>query len=283
MSPNIRVAVIQMNSGDDVRVNLASAERLLEAAAGAGARMAALPENFAFMGKYDKAKLEHAEDEGSGPIQDFLGRIAKELKLFVIAGTVPLRVAGDSGRVWPSSLVYNAQGERIGRYDKIHLFDVDVVKPGNSGEPPTVERYRESATVAAGEPGYQLVKTPAGLLGLSVCYDVRFPELYRGLSRRGAELLCVPAAFTEKTGEAHWEVLLRARAIENLCYVLAPGQSGTHPGGRRTYGHSMIVDPWGTVLARRVDEGPGVVLAEIDPIKQAATRDTFPSLNHCRL
>lgn len=265
-----------MNSGAEVASNLASAERLLVQAAAGGAALAVLPENFAFMGARDTDKLAHAEPEGEGPIQNFLAEISKRLSLWIVAGTVPLAVPQRRDKVAAASLVYDAWGVCVTRYDKIHLFDVEVERDGQ------VESYRESASMEAGTPNFSTVTTAAGVLGLSVCYDLRFPELYRGLVAKGAGVLCVPAAFTEKTGEAHWLTLLRARAIENQCFVLAPNQSGTHPGGRRTWGHSMILDPWGEVLAQQ-DSGEGVVLATLDHARLASIRKTFPALSHRRL
>ncbi|MGH8460493.1 MAG: carbon-nitrogen hydrolase family protein [Stenotrophobium sp.] len=273
----MKVAAIQMCSMDDVAANLRAASRLLMQAADSGAVLAVLPENFAFMGAQETAKLAHAEADGTGTIQDFLAQTARKLSLWIVAGSVPLAVPGEAGKVYAANLVYDAQGQRRARYDKIHLFDVDVPRAGNS------ERYRESNSIAFGAPRAVTVDTPAGKLGLSVCYDLRFPELYRALVADGAQILCVPSAFTEKTGEAHWQPLLRARAIENQCYVIAPGQSGTHPGGRRTWGHSMIINPWGEIVAEQQAEGEGIVLAEIDCEHQAQIRASFPSLNHRRL
>lgn len=272
----VRVAAIQMNTGDQLAANLATAGRLLEQAAGAGAALAALPENFAYMGRRDTDKLALAEADGMGPIQDFLAATAQRLNLWIVAGTVPLAVDGDPGRVHPACLVYDTKGRRLARYNKVHLFDVDVQRGDK------LERYRESATIAAGEPGTVLVDTPAGRLGLSVCYDLRFPELYRSLSAQGAELLCIPAAFTAKTGEAHWEILLRARAIENLCYVIAPGECGTHAGGRATWGHSMVVGPWGEVLALQAED-EGVAVAAVDLEQLHCIRQSFPVLTHRRM
>jgi nitrilase len=265
----MQVAAIQMTSGPDVGSNLEEAAGLLEMAAARGALLAALPENFAFMGLRDADKRQVAEAPGEGPIQDFLGAIARRLSLWIVAGTVPLR-AGADGRVAAASLVYDAQGACVARYDKIHLFDVDI--PGKA------ESYRESAHVAPGT-GLSLVDTPAGRIGLSVCYDVRFPELYRALSVQGAQLLTVPSAFTAPTGRAHWETLLRARAIENLCYVLAPAQTGFHPSGRETHGDTLIVDYWGRVQ-QRLPRGRGCVLAEIDLARQSEARQSFPALSH---
>jgi len=265
----MKVAAIQMTSGHDVTANLTEAGGLLEEASRAGARLAVLPENFAFMGLKDADKRAVAEIDGTGPAQDFLAATARRLHLWIVAGTLSLK-AGTDGRVAAASLVYNGDGERVGRYDKIHLFDVDI--PGRT------EAYRESANVAPGS-GATVLDTPAGKLGLSVCYDVRFPELYRYLSAAGAQILSVPSAFTAPTGRAHWETLLRARAIENLCYVVAPAQSGFHPSGRETYGDSMIVDYWGRVL-QRLPRGRGFALADIDLVSQEAVRASFPALGH---
>jgi deaminated glutathione amidase len=263
------VAAIQMTSGPDVSANLREAHGLLEGAAARGAQLAALPENFSFMGLSDRAKREVAEGDGQGPAQDFLAQSARRLGIWIVGGTVPLRGAAD-GRVAAACLVYDSAGERRARYDKIHLFDIQV--------PERSESYRESANVAAGSAAV-VVETPVGRLGLSVCYDVRFPELFRKLSAAGAELLAVPSAFTEPTGRAHWETLLRARAIENLCCLIAPAQSGFHANGRETYGDSMIVDHWGNVLDR-LPRGRGCVTAEIDLVRQRRDRRSFPSLTH---
>jgi nitrilase len=269
------VAALQMNSGDDLAANLAVADRLVEAAASAGAVLAALPENFAFMGAHEKAKLAHAEPEGSGPIQEFLAECARRHRIWIVAGTLPMAVPGDPQRVYAASLVYDSSGGCVARYDKIHLFDVDVERDGHT------ERYHESRHIAPGAWNPVVIETPAGRLGLTVCYDLRFPELFRALVGQGAELLCVPAAFTARTGEAHWEVLQRARAVENLCYVIAPGQFGTHPGGRSTWGHSMVVDPWGVVLACEAG-GESAVVARVDREKLAQLRASFPALSHRR-
>jgi nitrilase len=265
----MKVAAIQMTSGPEVAENLQQAGALLEEAAARGARVAALPENFAFMGLKDADKRAVAEPDGHGPAQDFLAATARRLRLWIVGGTVPLATSAD-GRVAAASLVYDSNGVRVARYDKIHLFDVDL--PGRT------ERYGGSAHVAPGARA-ALLDTPVGRLGLSVCYDVRFPELYRYLSAEGAQLFAVPSAFTSPTGRAHWETLLRARAIENLCYVVAPAQSGFHASGRETYGDSMIVDYWGRVL-QRVPRGRGCALAEIDLAAQASVRESFPALGH---
>jgi nitrilase len=266
-------AAIQLSSVADRDANLATAGRLLRQAREGGAVLAILPENFSLMGAKERDKLAIAEPAGQGPIQDFLAATARELGLWIVAGTVPLAVAGDPERVWAACLAYDAQGRLAGRYDKIHLFDVEV--PGG-------ERYHESRSIAHGSLNPVVVDTPAGKLGLSVCYDLRFPELYRALAAQGAELLCVPAAFTARTGAAHWETLLRARAIENQCFLIAPGQHGTHAGGRATWGHSMIVDPWGEILAQQA-EGEGVVLAQVSKERLQQVRASFPALTHRRM
>jgi nitrilase len=265
----MKIAALQMTSGADVAVNLEQAGALLRQARERDARLAVLPENFAFMGLKDADKRAVGESDGSGPIQDFLANTARTLDLWIVGGTMPIRAGGD-GRVAAASLVFNARGQRVARYDKIHLFDVDI--PGKA------ETYRESAHVAPGrEP--VVVETPAGIVGLSVCYDVRFPELFRRLSAAGAQIITVPSAFTGPTGRAHWETLLRARAIENLCHVVAPAQSGFHPNGRETYGDTMIIDHWGAVL-QRLPRGQGCVVADVDLNRQAHARTSFPALDH---
>jgi nitrilase len=269
------VAVVQMTSSANVDDNLASARALIEQAARAGAVLAALPENFSIMGLAERDKLKVAEEDGTGPIQAWLKQTARELSLWIIGGTIPLRVS-DVNKVAAACLVIDAQGNAVARYDKMHLFDVDI--PGRT------ESYRESATIASGNNSV-VVDTPVGRIGLGVCYDMRFPELFRHLLEQGAQLLSLPSAFTVPTGQAHWDVLLRARAIENLCYVLAPAQVGTHANGRETYGNAMIVSPWGEVLARvdSASKDPGIALANIDLTEQAATRARFPALLHRRL
>lgn len=268
-----RAAVLQMTSTPEVEANLAAARILLERARVEGATLAVLPENFAIMGHRDVDKVAVAEAAGEGPIQAFLGRCARELGLWIVGGTIPLRVEGEPERVAAASLVFDERGRCVGRYDKIHLFDVDI--------PQRQESYRESATVAPGQ-NAAVVATPIGRIGMSVCYDVRFPELFRLLQEQGAEILTVPSAFTAPTGKAHWELLLRARAVENLCYVLAPAQSGIHPNGRETWGDSLIVDPWGQVLSRVAQPGPGLAVAEIDRTVQQELRERFPALTHRR-
>lgn len=267
-------AVLQMTSAASVAANLVTARTLLEQARAGGAALALLPENFSIMGRNETDKLDVAEELGEGPIQAFLARTANELGMWIIGGTIPVKVADEPKRVAAASLVFDERGRFVGRYDKIHLFDVDI--------PEREERYRESATIAPGV-GMTVVATPIGHVGLSVCYDMRFPELFRGLQALGAEVLSIPSAFTAPTGRAHWELLLRARAVENLSYVLAAAQGGLHENGRETFGDSLIIDPWGQVLARVADPGPGVALAEIDLTLQADLRTRFPVLSHRRL
>ncbi|MCJ7451762.1 MAG: carbon-nitrogen hydrolase family protein [Steroidobacteraceae bacterium] len=266
------VAAIQMTSSADTSGNLAEAGRLLGQARSHGAQVAVLPENFAFMGVSESDKFTIAEDEGRGPIQEFVASKAREMRMWIVAGTIPLRIEGQP-RLAAASLVFDEQGRCAARYDKIHLFDVEI--PGRE------ERYQESSSVRPGnEP--VCVDTPAGRLGLAVCYDLRFPELFRRLLEMGAQWFCLPSAFTAPTGRAHWEILLRARAIENLCHVVASAQSGFHQNGRETHGDSMIVDCWGRVLAR-LPRGTGVVAAEIDLVRQREVRQNFPSITHRRL
>lgn len=271
MTDSQRIAALQMTSVASVEANLASARQLLERARTRGVALAALPENFAIMGRSESEKLEVAEPMGEGPIQAFLGRTARELGLWIIGGTIPIRVEGDPGRVAAACLVFDDQGRCAARYDKIHLFDVDL--------PDRDERYRESATIAAGSQPV-VVSTPVGRVGLAVCYDVRFPELFRILLSQGAEILSLPSAFTAPTGRAHWELLVRARAVENLCYVLAPAQSGVHESGRETWGESMVVDAWGHVLDRVAGPGPGLAVGEVDRTMQQDVRSRFPSVSH---
>jgi len=267
-----KVAAIQMTSSHVVAENLASAAALLREAKDAGALVACLPENFSFIGLKDADKLQVAEPDGNGPVQTFLSDTARQLDIWILGGTIVIRT-NDSGRVANSSLLIDAHGKRVARYDKIHLFDVSI--PGRN------EQYRESTHVLPGRDPV-IADTPVGRLGLSVCYDMRFPELYRELVLQGAEWLAMPAAFTVPTGRAHWETLLRARAIENLCYVVAPAQSGLHTSGRETYGDSLIVDYWGQVLSR-LARGTGVITADIDLASQAESRARFPALDNRQL
>ena len=267
------LAVIQMVSQDDVLANLATARRLLEQAAAGGARLAVLPENFAAMGRRDLAQLGRDEASGQGPILPWLKQAARDLKLWIVAGTLPLPPDDQpDGKAHACSLLIDEHGERAARYDKLHLFDVDVADARG--------RYRESDDYAFGA-HVVVADTPVGRLGLTVCYDLRFPELYSALRSAGVELISAPAAFTAVTGAAHWQVLVRARAIETQCYVLAAGQGGTHPGGRETFGHSAIVDAWGQVLAEQ-SQGETVLLASRDASEQAAIRQRMPVAGHRR-
>ncbi|MBC8120180.1 MAG: carbon-nitrogen hydrolase family protein [Burkholderiaceae bacterium] len=269
-SPSVRVAGVQMVSTTDVDENLRAAANLIAHAAGGGARLIALPEYFCLMGQRDTDKVALRETDGQGPIQDFLANQARQHRVCLVGGTLPL-VAPESDRVLNSLLVYGPSGERVARYDKIHLFRF------NKGK----EEYDEARTISPGSDVATFkLATEEGtrlLVGLSICYDLRFPELYRAMAR--PDLILVPSAFTATTGRAHWDILLRARAIENLAYVLAPAQGGRHENGRSTYGHTMLIDPWGSVVASRSD-GEGVVFGEINPQLIADSRASLPALEH---
>jgi predicted amidohydrolase len=268
----MKVAAIQMVSGISLDANLSAARALLDQAARAGAELAVLPEYFCFMGQQDADKLLLAEQTGLGTVQDFLSDAARELKLWIVGGTLPM-ATDDPAHAANASLVYDHKGHCVTRYDKIHLFRYDNGR----------EAYDEAAVLRAGDTPVSFeMPTRHGehwRIGMSVCYDLRFGELYRMLA---ADLLLVPAAFTHTTGQAHWEVLLRARAIENQAYVIASAQGGVHENGRRTWGHSMVIDPWGQVMAMQA-EGPGVVLADIDLERLRSVREQLPSLQHRRL
>jgi predicted amidohydrolase len=274
MSP--RFFAIQMTSTDDVAKNLEIASRILHKASAAGGAIAVLPENFAGIGADESFRLDIAETDGRGPIQEWLAAEAVRTGMWIVGGTIPI-VSGQPGRPFASSLIFDDSGHRVGRYDKIHLFDVAI--PGRD------EHYRESANTLPGEAPV-IVKTPWGRLGCGVCYDLRFPEMFRFLSVEGMDVLLLPAAFTEATGQAHWHSLIRARAIENLCYVVAAAQGGQHSAGRRTYGHSMIVDPWGDIMAEVTStEGSDVnecIGASIDLDRLQSLRQRFPALSHPR-
>ena len=270
----MKIAAVQMVSTPNVAENLETARRLVGRAAADGATLVVLPEYFCFMGKADRDKLAVAEVPGEGPIQRMLAASAREHGVWLIGGTLPLTVdaaarADASDRVMNANLVFSPTGEPTARYDKMHLFSYDNGR----------ERYDESRTLHAG-------RTPVAFdaggvrVGLSVCYDLRFPELYRALARPPCDVISVPSAFTYTTGAAHWEVLLRARAIENQCYVVAAAQGGTHENGRRTFGHSLIADPWGEVVACRSEDGEGIVVAELDVGRIAAVRRQLPALEH---
>jgi nitrilase len=276
----MKIAAVQMVSGTDTERNLEAAERLIAQAAGAGAQLVALPEYFCLMGRRDGDKLAIAEADSpdgaaAGPIQRFLADTARRHGLWLVGGTMPMAVPGRTDRVRNTCLVHGPDGRRVARYDKIHLFAFDNGR----------ERYDEGRVLEAGSAPVSFT-AGAHRVGLSVCYDVRFPELYRALAGApGAapcDLMCVPSAFTWTTGQAHWELLLRARAVENQCYVLAPAQGGLHENGRRTWGRSLVADPWGEIRAC-LDEGEGVVLAELEPDRLATVRQQLPALAHRRL
>ncbi|GBG01654.1 hydrolase [Azospira sp. I13] len=262
---NALIAAVQMVSGPRVADNLAAAAHGVAEAAAQGARIVALPEYFPIMGMAEGDKVKVRETDGHGPIQEFIAATAKQHGIWLIGGSIPLE-AKDPHKVLNSTVVYDPAGQRVARYDKIHLF----------GFQKGLERYDEAASIEAGSEPVAF-DTPYGRIGLSICYDLRFPELYRQLAP--VDLIVVPAAFTETTGRAHWEILLRARAIENQCYVLAVGQGGKHENGRETHGNSMIVDPWGTLVDRKL-KGPGVVLGLLDHGFIAETRGNLPALKH---
>lgn len=266
-----RVAAIQMNSGADVTANLREAGRLMAQAAAQGAQLIVLPENFALMARNDEERVRAGEVDGSGQIQDFLADKAQNLRVWIVGGTVPVVASGD--KVFARCPVYDAHGKRVAYYDKIHLFDVSVNASGES--------YHESARMQPGGRAV-VVDTPFGRLGLAVCYDLRFPELFRTLAAQGATIFTVPSAFTRSTGRVHWELLNRARAVENLAFVIAAAQTGRHASGRETWGHSLIVEPWGEILAERAED-PGIVMASLDFESQTRLRERFPALTHRRL
>ncbi|OOG25892.1 acyltransferase [Thioalkalivibrio denitrificans] len=267
----IPVAAIQMASGPNVAANLSEAARLIAEAASGGARLVVLPENFALMGMSEADKLAVAEEDGRGPLQAFLSEQAARHRIWLVGGTIPV-ASEDPGRVFGASLLFNDLGEREARYDKIHLFDVQLPDEGES--------YHESETTAPGDRTV-VVNTPFGRLGIAVCYDLRFPEQFRGMLDQGMELLALPAAFTAITGRAHWEALIRARAIENQIYLIAAAQGGFHVNGRETHGDSMVVDPWGHILDR-LPKGTGVVSGPLSPEHLASIRRSFPTLSHRR-
>jgi len=261
----ISVAAIQMTAGPKVPANLKEAARLIDIAVTKGAKLVALPEYFCIMGMKDADKVTVREEAGSGPIQEFLSGTAKRHGIWLVGGSVPL-VSSKPDKIRNSCLVYDSSGRQVARYDKIHLFNLDLGK----------ERYAEEKTIEAGNEVVTL-ESPFGCIGLSICYDLRFPELYRSMGK--VDVIFAPAAFTATTGKAHWETLIRARAIENLAYVIAPAQGGHHVNGRETYGNSMIVDPWGVVLDH-LPQGSGVVLANINQGYQAGVRNSLPALKH---
>jgi nitrilase len=269
----MKIAALQMVSTPRVGDNLQRARELAAQAAGAGAELLVLPEYFCLMGLHDRDKLIHAEAEGAGPIQETLAGIAREYRVWLVGGTLPLRIAGSEDCAYNTTLAYGPDGQQVARYDKIHLFCFD------DGE----RCYDEAATLRPGAEvrAFEARAREGGTwrVGLSICYDLRFPELFRALMRPHCDLIVVPAAFTYATGQAHWELLLRARAVENQCYVVASAQAGRHENGRRTYGHSMVIDPWGEVLAVQA-EGEGVVAAEMRRERLEQVRRQLPALGH---
>jgi nitrilase len=267
----MKAAAVQMTSTRDIAANLREAGRLVGEAASQGAELVVLPENFSFLGATDADRVAAIEPFGDGPAQHFLAETAKRHGLFIVGGTIPIRDGGQ--RASSRSLLVGPDGKVAAHYDKIHLFDVDI--PGRA-----TERYSESATTLAGT-RVVAAATPHARVGMTVCYDIRFPALFHRLSVLGTDVLVVPAAFTVPTGEVHWRPLLTARAIESLAYVVAAGQWGEHDGGRKTYGHSLILGPWGEVLAE-LPAGPGVVSADLDMIRLAELRQRFPTVRHRR-
>ena len=265
-------AAVQMASGPNVNSNLIEAARLIDDAVRATSKLIVLPENFGFLGQNEVDKLAIAEEDGSGPMQDFLAEQAAKHSIWLVGGTVPLK-ENEDGKVRQVCLVFNDRGERVARYDKIHLFDVHIESTG--------ENYNESETIAPGDE-ICVIDSPFGRLGIAICYDLRFPELFRHMLDVGVDIIAVPSAFTAITGRAHWEPLVRARAIENLCYVIAADQGGFHINGRETYGHTMIVDPWGQVLDE-LDNGSGVVTASLDMEYLKSVRKNFPVIEHRRM
>ena len=265
------IAAIQMASGPNISANLHEVNRLVTLAAKNGAKLCVLPESFVCMGMREKDVLKVKEKaDGLGEIQQFLSNLAKKNKVWLVGGTIPL-AAKDKNKIRASCLLFDDQGEQVARYDKVHLFDVNLGKDKKN-------RYRESEMI---EPGNKVVvvDTPFGRLGLAVCYDLRFPEFFRCMSEQAVEIITVPSAFTALTGKVHWEVLVRARAIENLSYVIAPNQGGFHVNGRETFGHSMIVDPWGLIQAEH-PQGSGVIYADLDLTRLRQLRKNFPSIQH---
>lgn len=267
-----KIAAIQMASGPQVQGNLMEAARLIKEASENGAGMVVLPESFAILGHTEAERVAIAEEEGQGFIQDVLSQLAESLGVWIVSGTIPLKT-DDPNKSTASSVMYNDKGQQVARYDKIHMFD--VVLEGSD------EIYDESATTAAGSE-VVVVDTPFGKIGMSVCYDLRFPQLFRKLVGQGAEILLIPSAFTDTTGKAHWEPLLRARAIENLCYVIAPAQGGYHVNGRTTHGNSMVIDYWGKVHDI-ASKGSKIIMIDIDLQAQRKVRKNFPVLQHRKL
>lgn len=267
-----KVAAIQMASGPNVGANLTEAGRLIAQAADAGAKLVVLPENFALMGMTEQDKVKVRETNGQGPMQEFLQEQARKNQVWIVGGTIPLQ-ASDDQHIRAACLIVNDQGQVVARYDKVHLFDVHLEE--------SKETYHESETIEAGNQAL-VIDTPFGRLGVAICYDLRFPELFRQMTKMGVDIIAIPSAFTAITGKAHWEPLLRARAIENLSYVIASAQGGYHVNGRETYGHSMIIDPWGAIVDQ-LPQGSGYVIADVDQERIKSIRRSFPALEHRKL
>ena len=267
-----KVASIQLSSGPNIQANLLEVGRYIEEISKTDSKLVVLPENFAMMPQNDSEFLLHGETEGAGPIQDFVSEIAKKHKLWIVAGTIPIKTKNPK-KVTSSTFVYNDMGDVVSRYDKIHLFDVEL--------PNSDESYNESEFFQHGK-GLEIIETPIGRVGLAICYDLRFPELFRLQKKSNVEILVIPSAFTEQTGKVHWETLVKARAIENLCYVVTSCQDGYHITGRQTHGNSMIVNPWGQIISR-LPSGSGFIESEINLNKLNSIREKFPVLEHINL
>ncbi len=278
-----KIAAIQMASGPQIKANLMEAVRLIREAAKKGAQLVVLPESFALMAMQESENIELAEVQGQGTIQDVIKQCAIDNNMWIVAGSIPLKAetVGDARRASAASLMFNNQGEIVARYNKIHLFDVELDGDSSADKQSKKEIYKESDTFKAGDK-VVVVDTPFGKIGMSICYDLRFPSLYREMVKQGAEIFLIPSAFTKTTGKIHWEPLIKARAIENQCYVIAPAQGGYHVNGRHTYGHSMMVDYLGQVHGMRL-KGSGIITMNIDLKAQQKVRKSFPVLQHTKL
>lgn len=267
-----KIAAVQMCSSMSLDENLQKAKELITEASKNQAKLVVLPEMFTLMGKTERSKLDIKEPYGKGKVQSFLSALALEHNIWIVSGTIPLE-CDNKDKIKAACLIFNDQGQCVARYDKVHLFDVVLSQE---------EIYKESDTTEAGD-HLTLIDSPFGKLGIAICYDLRFPELFRSLFNKGAEILIVPSAFTETTGRAHWEILARSRAIENFCYFIGSCQGGKHANGRSTFGHSLIINPWGTVLAKKEDQEPGVIYADIDLMALKKARESIPIQNHQRI
>ena len=275
-----KIAAIQMASGPQIKANLMEATRLIREAAKKGAQMIVLPESFALMAMDESENIDLAEEQDNGYIQSAIKQCAIDNKVWIVAGSIPLK-CNDSEKASAASLMFNDKGEIVARYNKMHLFDVDITDDVEGNKAGKSEHYRESDTFEAGK-DIVVVDTPFGKIGMSICYDLRFPILYREMVKQGAEIFLIPSAFTSTTGKMHWEPLLKARAIENQCYVIAPAQGGFHVNGRHTYGNTMALDYLGQVQGLRL-KGTGIITITIDLAEQRKVRKSFPVLNHTKL